>query len=79
MWNGTSWINAEILSKYQNFFVYGDSGGDSFVKTPETVEEVRVLTENHAKGITDCGFETRIYLIACNGKQMKIKVSLEEV
>ena len=71
-------MDHETLSGYQHFFVYGDDGGDLFVKTPATAEEVRELVEQHANGFTDCDFETSVYLIVCDGKRMKSKVILVE-
>lgn len=72
-------VSPETLSQYQHFLVYGDDGGDLFVKTFNTAEAVRELAEQHANGFTNCDFETHVYLIVCDGKQMKTKVVLVEV
>ena len=74
--NTDKWIRAEDLTNNQNFFVYGDDGGDKFVKSFNTAEELAKGVQRYYDGNTGCDFETVIYLIVQNGKKMKTSVTL---
>lgn len=73
------WLNAKDLSTFPHFLVYGDDGGDAFVKICDTPEQLEKLAQSYVNGHTDCDFETRVYLICRNNKQVKAKIILEDV
>ena len=70
------WINAIDLDNNQNFFVYGDDGGDKFVKSFNTDEEVAKGVQSYYDGDTGCDFATIIYLIVQYGNEKKTSVAL---
>lgn len=74
--NSHGWMTHEEIAKYKHFFIYGDDGGDLYIRTPDTEAELTKLADQHANGITNCDFETNVYLIVRNGKKVKAKVVL---
>lgn len=70
------WIHTKDLMSNQNFFVCGDDGGDKFVKSFDTAEELAKGVQRYYDGHTGCDFETVIYLIVQDGNQKKTSVTL---
>ncbi len=70
------WISIKDLVDNKNFFVYGDDGGDKFVKSFDTAEELTKGVQSYYNGNTGADFETVIYLIVQDGRKKKTSVTL---
>jgi len=66
------WIDSKDISSINNCIIYGDDGGDAFIKYAENEEELKAKLKSHLDGNTGCDFETRIYLIIKNGESVKV-------
>lgn len=64
------WIHPKEMENIQFAIFYGDDGGDCIIEECTTLEEFKKLATRHIiDGNTNCDYETRIYLIICNGKK----------
>ncbi len=69
---GKDTFSPECLSKFDYFIVYGDDGGDGFVKFADNKTDFIAMLKSHIDGNTNCDFETRDYLFVMDGKEIKI-------
>lgn len=71
------WISTSDLVDNQNFFIFGDDGGDKFVESFDNETELLKGVQKYYNGNTGADFETSIYLIVQNGEKKTIQVSLK--
>lgn len=67
----------EDISKIDNCILYGDDGGDTFIKIANDETDLINKLKKHLDGNTGCDFETSIRLIIRNGKSVKVSSFLK--
>lgn len=67
------WINSSDLEDKENFIVFADDGGDTFVKYADNSEDLVNKLRAHLDGDTGADFDTSIRLIVQNGQKKTMK------
>lgn len=70
------WVDAEEISKYSFFFVYGDPRGDDMLCCTETEEELLEKLKAFMEGDTGCDFTVELHLVCSRGFRVKAEVSI---
>jgi len=74
IWFGKmKWVGAEYISTLSHYIVYGDMRADWFLKVAKDFDELKSILLDHLDGDTGCLFETSIFIIVSDGKEVKVR------
>lgn len=70
------WLSEKDDKEVEFGIIFGDPGGDSFIKEFENEEKFNEGLQDHFIGKnTGCDFTTEVYLVIKNGKEYKPTIS----